>query len=100
MAAGVLTEERQRPGRLRTLLSLRARLTWRQYTGERGRIVAVILILIALGIVAFGVLLDTFLVRSVLVPAIVLKLGDRFWWPSALGRAAPEREPAGTERSA
>ncbi|NLT07183.1 MAG: MMPL family transporter [Solirubrobacterales bacterium] len=51
-------------------------------------------------IVAFGVLLDTFLVRSVLVPAIVLKLGDRFWWPSALGRAAPEREPAGTERSA
>jgi len=46
MAAGVLTEERQRPGRLRTLLSLRARLTWRQYTGERGRIVAVLLILI------------------------------------------------------
>ncbi len=37
-------------------------------------------------VVAFGVLLDTFLVRSVLVPAIALTLGDRFWWPSALSR--------------
>jgi putative drug exporter of the RND superfamily len=35
-------------------------------------------------VVAFGVLLDTFLVRSVLVPAIALTLGDRFWWPSSL----------------
>jgi RND superfamily putative drug exporter len=33
-------------------------------------------------VVAFGVLLDTFLVRSVVVPAIVLKLGDKVWWPS------------------
>ncbi len=33
--------------------------------------------------VAFGVLLDTFVVRSVLVPAIVLDLGKRIWWPSA-----------------
>jgi RND superfamily putative drug exporter len=53
-------------------------------------------------VVAFGVLLDTFLVRSVLVPAIALKLGDDFWWPSALSRrddgAAPT-EPAGTARS-
>jgi RND superfamily putative drug exporter len=37
-------------------------------------------------VVAFGVLLDTFLVRSVLVPAIALTLGDKFWWPSALSR--------------
>jgi RND superfamily putative drug exporter len=37
-------------------------------------------------VVAFGVLLDTFVVRSVLVPAIALTLGDRFWWPSALSR--------------
>ena len=37
-------------------------------------------------VVAFGVLLDTFLVRSVLVPAIALSVGDRFWWPSALSR--------------
>jgi RND superfamily putative drug exporter len=41
-------------------------------------------------VVAFGVLLDTFLVRSVLVPAIALSLGDKFWWPSALSRP-PER---------
>ncbi|HEV7399308.1 MAG TPA: MMPL family transporter [Solirubrobacterales bacterium] len=37
-------------------------------------------------VVAFGVLLDTFLVRSVLVPSIALVAGDRFWWPSALSR--------------
>jgi len=41
--------------------------------------------------VAIGVLLDTFLVRSVLVPAIALTIGDRFWWPSALSR--PGRHP-------
>ncbi len=37
-------------------------------------------------VVAFGVLLDTFLVRSVLVPAIVLKMGPKFWWPSQLAK--------------
>ncbi|MGE5282797.1 MAG: MMPL family transporter [Chloroflexota bacterium] len=41
-------------------------------------------------VVAFGVLLDTFLVRSVLVPAIALTLGDKFWWPSALSRKTDE----------
>jgi putative drug exporter of the RND superfamily len=39
-------------------------------------------------VVAFGVLLDTFLVRSIFVPSIALSLGDRFWWPSALSRRA------------
>ena len=59
-------------------------------------------------VVAFGVLLDTFLVRSVLVPAIALTLGDRFWWPSSLSDPKPDgrvrkkewgaeaREPAGS----
>ncbi|HEX6753828.1 MAG TPA: MMPL family transporter [Solirubrobacterales bacterium] len=37
-------------------------------------------------VVAFGVLLDTFLVRSILVPAIALDLGDKFWWPSSLSK--------------
>ncbi|HEX6228254.1 MAG TPA: MMPL family transporter [Solirubrobacterales bacterium] len=41
-------------------------------------------------VVAFGVLLDTFLVRSVLVPSIVLTIGDSFWWPSALSRGETE----------
>ena len=35
-------------------------------------------------IVAFGVLLDTLLVRSVLVPALMLDVGPRIWWPSRL----------------
>lgn len=41
-------------------------------------------------IVAFGVLLDTFLVRSLLVPALTLQLGRWSWWPSrtAFGRDA------------
>lgn len=35
-------------------------------------------------IVAFGVLLDTFLVRTLLVPALGLDLGSRVWWPTRL----------------
>ncbi len=37
-------------------------------------------------VIAFGVLLDTFLVRSVLVPALVFDIGPKVWWPSELGR--------------
>ncbi|MEV6578557.1 MMPL family transporter [Streptomyces sp. NPDC051582] len=40
-------------------------------------------------IVAFGVLLDTLVVRSLLVPALVIDCGPRVWWPSALARTAP-----------
>jgi RND superfamily putative drug exporter len=36
--------------------------------------------------VALGVLLDTLVVRSVLVPALTIDLGERTWWPSQLGR--------------
>jgi RND superfamily putative drug exporter len=35
-------------------------------------------------VVAFGVLLDTFVVRSVLVPALTFLLGPRIWLPSKL----------------
>lgn len=43
-------------------------------------------------IVCVGVLLDTLLVRTVIVPALAFLTGDRFWWPSkaVLG----ERKPA------
>jgi putative drug exporter of the RND superfamily len=37
-------------------------------------------------VVAFGVLLDTFVVRSVLVTALVLDVGRWCWWPSGLYR--------------
>ncbi len=47
-------------------------------------------------LVAFGVLMDALLVRSILVPAITLDLGKRIWWPSALSKrdGTPEGEPA------
>jgi RND superfamily putative drug exporter len=34
--------------------------------------------------VAFGVLLDTMIVRSILVPALVHEIGPKVWWPSKL----------------
>ena len=37
-------------------------------------------------IVAFGVLLDTFIVRSLLVPALATDIGRAIWWPSKLAR--------------
>jgi RND superfamily putative drug exporter len=46
-------------------------------------------------LVGFGVLLDTFVVRSLVVPAAVAIIGDTVWWPSRLSRRTtpePERE--------
>ncbi len=37
-------------------------------------------------IVAFGVIVDTFLVRSLLVPAVSYDIGRAIWWPSKLSR--------------
>ena len=42
--------------------------------------------------VAFGVLLDTIVVRSVLVTALNLDIGRHMWWPSALAKV-PDPEP-------
>jgi RND superfamily putative drug exporter len=36
--------------------------------------------------VAFGVLLDTIIVRSILVPALVHEIGPKVWWPSKLAK--------------
>jgi putative drug exporter of the RND superfamily len=41
--------------------------------------------------VAFGVLLDTLVVRSVLVSGLTMDIGRHMWWPSALTR---KRDPA------
>jgi RND superfamily putative drug exporter len=49
-------------------------------------------------VIAVGVLIDTFIVRSLLVPALVIEIGDRVWWPSALAHAAGQgrrERPAG-----
>jgi RND superfamily putative drug exporter len=43
--------------------------------------------------VALGVLLDTLIVRSVLVTALNLDLGSKIWWPSKLDRGAPDPDP-------
>jgi RND superfamily putative drug exporter len=43
--------------------------------------------------VAFGVLLDTLVVRSVLVTALTLDLGRAMWWPSRLDRPTAPHEP-------
>ncbi|MGW5367951.1 MMPL family transporter [Streptomyces sp. NPDC004011] len=48
-------------------------------------------------IVAFGVLLDTLVVRSLLVPALVLDIGPRAWWPSVLPRDGAAPVPAARE---
>ena len=41
--------------------------------------------------VAFGVLLDTLVVRSLLVPALTLLIGDTIWWPGALAHRGRRR---------
>jgi putative drug exporter of the RND superfamily len=43
--------------------------------------------------VALGVLLDTIVVRSVLVTALTLDVGRHMWWPSALARRLDEPGP-------
>ena len=57
-------------------------------------------------LVGFGVLLDTFVVRSLVVPAAVALIGDKVWWPSRLAKgpasaelsSATRRGHAGRER--
>lgn len=56
-------------------------------------------------LVALGILLDTFVVRTIMVPAAIELLGDRIWWPSTAKRgrwalrkgATPPQQTTGTE---
>lgn len=51
-----------------------------------------LVVLAQLGVViCLGVLLDTLLVRTVLVPALAVVLGDRFWWPARRPHPASPR---------
>jgi MFS family permease len=43
-------------------------------------------------IVAFGVLLDTLVVRSLLVPSVTYLVGPRIWWPGRLARVPDQEE--------
>lgn len=45
-------------------------------------------------IIGIGVLLDTLVVRTLLVPAIAIVLGDRFWWPRAVAPGRHEASPS------
>ena len=48
-------------------------------------------------VICIGVLLDTLVVRTVLVPAIVRVLGERFWWPRRVGPVAAAQAPKHSE---
>ncbi|MGX1809209.1 MMPL family transporter [Nocardia sp. NPDC055321] len=39
-------------------------------------------------VVGIGILLDTFVVRTVIIPALFSVIGSRIWWPSPLAAAA------------
>lgn len=49
--------------------------------------------------VALGVLLDTFIVRSILVTAMFLDVGPKVWWPHALARRPEPAAPSGETTS-
>ena len=49
--------------------------------------------------IALGVLLDTLIVRSVLVTALNLDLGSKIWWPSKLDRGDDATEPPASTES-
>jgi putative drug exporter of the RND superfamily len=46
-------------------------------------------------VVAVGVLLDTLVVRSLLIPALAVDIGSRFWWPGRL--ASQDARPSTTD---
>jgi RND superfamily putative drug exporter len=56
-------------------------------------------ILLEIGMtVAIGVLLDTFVVRTIAVPALVRLLGEKAWWPSSAQAGVESRVTSGVFR--
>jgi putative drug exporter of the RND superfamily len=49
--------------------------------------------------VALGILLDTFIVRTIMVPAAVEVIGDKIWWPSTARAGGRLREETGEHPS-
>ncbi|HMA26625.1 MAG TPA: MMPL family transporter, partial [Solirubrobacterales bacterium] len=47
--------------------------------------------------VALGILLDTFVVRTIMVPAAVEVIGDKVWWPSTARAGGRLREETGEQ---
>lgn len=45
-------------------------------------------------IVGLGILLDTFVVRTLVIPALFALIGDRIWWPADLKSVEPQTQPA------
>lgn len=50
--------------------------------------------------VALGILLDTFIVRTIMVPAAVEIIGDKIWWPSTAESGGALREESDAELEA
>ena len=54
-----------------------------------------LIVLTQLGIiVGLGILLDTFIVRTLVIPALFALIGDRIWWPADPTRAKPVEQQA------
>lgn len=52
-----------------------------------------LIVLTQLGIiVGLGILLDTFVVRTLVIPALFALIGDRIWWPAGPTRNQTERQ--------
>jgi putative drug exporter of the RND superfamily len=54
-----------------------------------------LIVLTQLGIiVGLGILLDTFVVRTLVIPALFTLIGDRIWWPTSPVLAKPIEQQA------